>query len=154
LGVQFLMNFFVMNALLVPPKHLFPIGRLLLWFAFGNIGFREGYEDISTWNTVGRKHNPVEGRHRWLSVAIIFTEALLSYKYRFGTGNLVLDAPTPLYVWLPWALLIAACFAFWLHLRFFKQGRTKRFIEPSEDPDGPARKEAIRPILDPKKKNK
>ena len=140
------MNFFVMNAVLVPPKHFFPIARLLLWFAFGNIGFREGYEDISTWNTVERKNNPVEGRHRWLSVAIIFTEVLLSYTYRYGTGNLHLDAPTPAYIWVPWALVILACFAFWIYLRFYKEGRTKKFIEP-KDSEGPRRDNIIKPIL-------
>ena len=50
-----MMNFFVMNAVLIPPKHFFPIRRLLLWFAFGNIAFKEGWLDIKTWNTVERK---------------------------------------------------------------------------------------------------
>jgi hypothetical protein len=77
-----------MNAFLIPPKHFFPISRLLLWFVFGNIGFREGYEDIDTWNTLKRKDHPVEGRHRYLTVAILATEALITYKYRYGTGNL------------------------------------------------------------------
>lgn len=120
-----------MNAFLTPPKHFFPISRLLLWFAFGNIGFKEGYEDVSTWNTVARKNNPVEGRHRWLVVAILFTEALIAYKYRYGTGNLIF-APTPAYIWVPWAIVFTVCFSFWLYLRFFKEGRTKKYIEPSE----------------------
>lgn len=77
-----------MNAFLIRPKHFFPIARLLLWFAFGNIAFREGYEDVSTWNTYERKLHPVEGRHRYLAVAILTTEAIITYKYRFGTGNL------------------------------------------------------------------
>ena len=88
LGVHFLMGFFIMNAFLIPPKHFFPIGRLLLWFAFGNVGFREGYEDIETWNTYERKTNPVEGRHRYLALAVLGTEMLITYKYRYGTGNL------------------------------------------------------------------
>jgi hypothetical protein len=121
-----------MNAFLIPPKHPYPISRLLLWFAFGNIGFREGYEDVRTWNTVERKENPVEGRHRWLVVAILATEALITYKYRYGTGNLILDAETPAYIWGPWAIIFAVCFAFWIYLRFFKKNRTKKFIEPHE----------------------
>lgn len=128
------MNFFVMNAVLVPPKHFFPIARLLLWFAFGNIAFREGYEDVRTWNTVERKHNPVEGRHRWLAVAIIATESFLTYKYRYGTGNLILDAETPAYIWAPWAVVIGICFVFWMYLRFFKANPTKKFIEAGETP--------------------
>jgi len=46
LGMHFLTGFLVMNAFLIPPKNWFPIGRLLLWFGFGNIAFREGYEDV------------------------------------------------------------------------------------------------------------
>lgn len=126
------MNFFVMNAVLIGPKHFFPIARLLLWFAFGNIGFREGWEDVKTWNTVERKTNTVEGRHRWLAAGIIITEALLAWKYRYGTGNLILDAYTPIYIWLPYVIMVIVCFLFWVYLRFFKEGRTKKYIEAEE----------------------
>jgi hypothetical protein len=119
-----------MNAFLIPPKHFFPIARLLLWFLIGNIGFREGYEDVSTWNTVKRKDNPVEGRHRWLIVAILCTEGLIAYKYRFGTGNLYFN-PTPAYIWIPWTIVSTSCFTFWLYLRF-KPDRTRKFIEPGQ----------------------
>lgn len=153
LGVHFLMNFFIMNAFLIPPKHFFPISRLLLWFAFGNIGFREGYEDVKTWNTVERKNNPVEGRHRWLVVAILFTEALITWKYRYGTGNLIF-AETPSYIWGPWALVAGVCFIFWFYLRFIKSDRTKKYIEPyelrekalSSSSDGPSKS-----VIDKKK---
>jgi Phosphatidyl serine synthase len=131
LGVQFLMNFFVMNAFLIPPKHFFPIGRLLLWFAFGNVAFKEGWMDVKTWNTVERKDNPVEGRHRWLAVAILATECLIVWKYRYGTGNLIF-ADTPAYIWVPWTIVLVGCFGFWLYLRFLKEDRTKKFIEPYE----------------------
>lgn len=127
--MHFLTGFFIMNAFLIPPKHFFPIARLLLWFAFGNIGFKEGWEDVKTWNTPERKHNPVEGRHRWLVVGILATEGLLAYKYRYGTGNLVLDAVTPSYVWGPWALVFVVCFSFWIYLRFLKADRTRKYIE-------------------------
>lgn len=125
------MNFFVMNAFLIPPKHFFPIGRLLLWFAFGNVAFKEGWMDVKTWNTVERKDNPVEGRHRWLAVAILATECLIVWKYRYGTGNLIF-AETPAYIWVPWTIVIVGCFTFWLYLRFVKEDSTKKFIEPHE----------------------
>ena len=125
------MNFFVMNAFLIPPKHFFPIGRLLLWFAFGNIGFKELWVDCKTWNTVDRKYNPVEGRHRWLAVAIIITESLVTWKYRNDTGNLHF-APFPIYIWLPWSIVISSCVIFWFYLRFIKANRTKKFIEAHE----------------------
>ncbi len=120
-----------MNAFLIPPKHFFPIGRLLLWFAFGNVAFKEGWMDVKTWNTVERKDNPVEGRHRWLAVAILVTECLIVWKYRYGTGNLIF-AETPAYIWVPWTIVIVGCFAFWLYLRFIKEDSTKKFIEPHE----------------------
>lgn len=59
LTVHFLAGFFLMNMFLIPPKHFFPIGRLLLWFGMGTIAFKEGYADLSTWNTYARKENPV-----------------------------------------------------------------------------------------------
>lgn len=57
--VHFLTGFFLINMFLIPPKHFFPIARLLLWFGLGNIAFKEGYADVITWNTVERKENPV-----------------------------------------------------------------------------------------------
>jgi len=44
--IHFLTGFFLLNMFLIPPKHFFPIGRLLLWFGLGNIGFKEGYADV------------------------------------------------------------------------------------------------------------
>lgn len=89
---------------------------------------REGYQDILTWNTYERKNRPVEGRYRWLSVGILLTESILCYKYRIGTGNLHLDARTPLYIIIPWALYLGTSFSFWLYLRF-KPGRTVKYLE-------------------------
>lgn len=124
--VHFVAGFFLINAFLIPPKHFFTISRLLLWFALGNIGFREAYEDVATWNTYERKDNPVEGRYRWLSVGILCTESILCYKYREGTGN-IQKVPTPLYISVPWAITLAMMGAYWLYLRF-KKNRTKKFL--------------------------
>lgn len=55
LYIHFLTGFFLNNNLLIPPKHPFPVLRLLLWFGLGAIAFREGYEDARTWNTPERK---------------------------------------------------------------------------------------------------
>ena len=126
--IHFTAGFFLINAFLIPPKHFFTISRLLLWFMFGNIGMREAYEDVETWNTFERKDKPVEGRHRWLGVGILLTESILCYKYRFGTGNLHLDAVTPLYITIPWAIYLGTSLSFWLYLRF-KPFRTKKFLE-------------------------
>ena len=160
LAIQFLMNFFVMNAMLIQPKHFFPIARLLLWFAFGNVGFREAWEDVKTWNTVQRKDNPVEGRHRWLAAGIIITEALVSYKYRYGTGNLILDAPTPAYIWVPWVVVIVASFSYWVYLRFIAESRTKKYITEEEakqlttQGNSKAGKSSGKTAISPSKKNK
>ena len=72
-----------------------------------------------------RKENPVEGRYRWLSTGILFSEMILAYKYREGTGNLQ-DVPTPIYIWLPWTATMAAGVAYWFYLRF-KKGHTIKY---------------------------
>jgi len=122
--VHFLTGFFLMNMFLIPPKHFFPIARLLLWFGLGSIGFKEGHADMISWNTIEREKNPVEGRYRWLSVGILCTEAITCFKYRLGTGNL-LSNPTPWYIWLPWTLYFLFTVGFWLYLRFKPDHTTK-----------------------------
>ena len=123
--IHFLNGFFLNNALLIPPRHFFPVARLLLWFAIGAIGHREAYIDTETWGLPERKQKPVEGRFRWLSCAILLTEIILCYKYRADTGNLI-DAPTPWYIWLPWSAVIIGCVVFWFYLRF-KDGHTVKY---------------------------
>ena len=54
--IHFISGFFIMNALLIRPKHFFPIARLLLWFAFGAVAHREAYIDVESWGTMQRKH--------------------------------------------------------------------------------------------------
>lgn len=125
--VHFLTGFFLINMFLIPPKHFFPIARLLLWFGLGRIAFREGNQDVTTWNTYERKDNPVEGRYRWLCVGTLITEAILCYKYRYGTGN-IMSNPTPLYISLPWSIYLGLSIFFWLYLRF-KPGATKKYLE-------------------------
>lgn len=125
--IHFVAGFFLINAFLIPPKHAFTISRLLLWFALGNIGMREGYEDIITWNTYERKTKPVEGRHRWTIVGILITESIISYKYREGTGN-IKDDPTPLYISVPWGIFFGLIGFYWLYLRF-KKDRTKKYSD-------------------------
>ena len=130
--IHFLAGFFLNNAFLIPPKHFFPIARLLLWFGFGAMGHREGFIDVSSWNTPARKDAPVEGRYRWLSMGILLTEALTCYKYREGTGNII-DAPTPIYVWLPWTATFVTGTLFWVYLRF-KPGHSVMYPGYGEAP--------------------
>jgi len=127
LMVHFLTGFFLINMLLIPPKHWFPVSRLLLWFGFGVIAFREGWSDLITWNTHERKDNPVEGRYRWLSIGTLITECMLCYKYRGETGNIE-DNPTPLYISIPWAIFFGWIAFMWLYLRF-KKGHTVKYLE-------------------------
>jgi hypothetical protein len=68
----------------------------------------------------------VEGRYRWLTVAILSTEAILCYKYREDTGHINMEAVTPWYIWLPWTLFFGGMIAFWLYLRF-KYGHTTKY---------------------------
>jgi len=123
--LHFLNGFFLNNAYLIFPKHFFPVARLLLWFGFGAVAHREMYIDIVSWNTPERKEHPVEGRYRWLAVAVLLTESIICWKYRLGTGN-ILDEPTPMYIWLPWSIGFASCASFWFYLRF-KKGHTVKY---------------------------
>ena len=123
--IHFLNGFFLNNALLIPPKHFFPIARLLLWFGFGAIAHREAYMDTETWGTPERKDKPIEGRFRWLSVGMLLTELILCWKFREGTGNLE-DAPTPFYIWFPWTFTTVSCILFWFYLRF-KSNHTVKY---------------------------
>jgi len=126
LVIHFLTGFFLNNNLLIPPYHPFPVIRLLIWFGLGSVAFREGYEDARTWGTPERKYTSVEGRFRWLTVAILLTEVILCYKYREGTGHINLDVPTPLYVAVPWIAGSTSMIAYWVYLRF-KPGHTVKY---------------------------
>jgi len=132
--IHFLTGFFLNNNLLIPPLHPFPVLRLLLWFALGSIGFREGYEDSRTWNTPERKFVSVEGRYRWLTVAILTTESILCYKYKKGTGHINMDAETPFYIWFPWTASFLAMILFWVYLRF-KPGHSIKYPAGSKISD-------------------
>lgn len=126
LHVFFINGFFQINNFIIPPVHPFTVGRLLLWFALGSLGFREGYEDLTTWNTIERKYKPVPGRYRWLSIGILCTEMICNWKYKENTGHLILDAPTPFLAWFPWFLFYGGMFVFWIYLRF-KEGHTIKY---------------------------
>lgn len=116
-SLHFLCSFFIMNAFLVPPTHPAVACRMLLWAGIGGLGFREAYIDLETWNTPVRKQKAVEGRYRWLAAGIIITEALISYKYREGTGHIT-DTPTPWYIWMPWTSGALGLLFVFLYLRF------------------------------------
>lgn len=111
--------------LLIPPKHTFPVVRLLIWFGLGAITFREGYEDGRTWGTPERRTKAVEGRYRWLTVAVLTTELMLCAKYRNDTGHINLDAETPFYIWGPWTAMFVIPAITYLYLRLKSDATTK-----------------------------
>ena len=126
---RFLGMFFFMNAMLLPPYHYISALRVACWAFFAYLPFREVYEDIRTWYTPERKTHRVEGNYRWLSIGIIIIECAVSYKFRLGTGNMIEDAETPLYITIPWVIGASSLAGFYLYLRF-KKGRTKKFSDP------------------------
>lgn len=103
-----------------------------MWFALGSVAFREAYEDAKSWNTSFRKNNSVEGRYRWLTTAILVTEAVLCWKYRENTGHIIEGAAenTPRYIWVPWVGTFVLITIYWAYLRF-KPGHTVKY--PRED---------------------
>ena len=150
LTFHFVDGFFIMNAFLIPPVHPFPPSRMLLWFFYGAIAYRECFVDIETWNTPGRQHHPVESRYRWLASAVLVTEALVAYKYREGTGHIA-DTPTPWYIWYPWLFGLLALGAGWLKLRF-KEGATQKY--PNFPEGAPAEPLIIDNVLSPQKSSR
>ena len=88
ISINFLTGFFMINSLWIPPFNMLMTYRLMVWFLLGNIVFREGWQDIKTWNTVERKHNPVEARYRWLAFGVITMETAISFKFVKDAGHL------------------------------------------------------------------
>lgn len=83
------------------------------------MGFRELYQDIDTWGTVERIKNPVSGKARWICVFMLITETFVSVKFMKDAGNWNEDFVTPMYIWLPWLILIVASYSFYIYLRFY-----------------------------------
>ena len=135
---NFLTGFFMINALWIPPANLITVTRLLFWALIGNIVFKEGYSDVKTWNTVARKHNPVEARYRWLAFGIIFMELAISFKYVRDAGHLQLDDRPPLIVVIFWVIVFVTCFGYYAKLRM-DPNRSKKFIEVEDGVSTPTR---------------
>ena len=81
ISINFLTGFFMINALWIPPSNPLSIVRLLIWFLLGNIAFKEGWNDMRTWNTYERQFNPVEARYRWLAFGVLTMEAAIPFKF-------------------------------------------------------------------------
>jgi phosphatidylserine synthase 2 len=122
-SINFLMGFFFMNALWIPPTHSLTILRLAIWFFMAFLGFRECWNDVHTWDTPERESNPVFAQQRWLAWALSLLETLISYKFRHDAGN-TLDNPTPLYIAIPWGIALSIYFTYYMYLRFFYKNAT------------------------------
>jgi phosphatidylserine synthase 2 len=150
---NFLTGFFLINNLWIPPQNNLNLYRLLVWFLLGSLAFRECYTDIITWGKPERKENPITGkmrylkkttlmnkflktfllsnlRHkysticRWLCCGITFIEFLVSWKFRNGAGNMVMDAEWPIYITVPWITTIILFASTYIYLRFKKDRTT------------------------------
>jgi len=130
--LNFLCGFLLMNNLYIPPtNHLHKI-RLLVWFGLGNLAFKEAHSDIVSWGTDDRRNNPISGQYRWLLSSILLAEVVISIKFRKDSGNIV-DAETPVYIWLPWTVTIVSLYSFYFYLRL-KKGHTTKYpaIQPTK----------------------
>lgn len=114
--VNFLCGFFMINSLWIPPKNMINIYRLVVWFLLSNLAFKEIYVDIKTWGTEERIHHPISGKCRWITFFICFTETFISIKFMNDAGNM-LDEPTPLFVSIPWIIVIVSSALYYLYLR-------------------------------------
>ena len=116
--VNFLCGFFLINALWIPPKANLNIYRLLVSLTLGFLTGRELYDDIETWGTYTRIESPIGGKCRWLMIFMMFTETFIIIKFLKDAGNIIEDFTTPVYIWLPWLIVISSIIIFYLYLRF------------------------------------
>lgn len=115
----------MVNNLWIPPLNLFNKIRLLIWFALGNMAFKECYQDVSSWGCESRRNQPVSGQFRWLLASILFIEVFCCCKFLEGSSRIDLNAPTPVYIWLPWLLSFLAAYGWYIYLRLKKDATTK-----------------------------
>lgn len=54
---------------------------------------------------------------RWMAFGVSLLEILISWKFRIGAGNTI-DVDWPLYVSVPWIIIITVCTLYYLYLRF------------------------------------
>ena len=48
----------------------------------------------------------------------MFTETFIVIKFLKDAGNIIEDFTTPVYIWLPWLIVISSIIIFYLYLRF------------------------------------
>jgi hypothetical protein len=89
----------------------------------GSLAFKELYCDIETYGTWKRVNNYISGKCRWICIAVITLETIISFKFTKNAGNISDDWSIPTYIWLPWAVGYFIGFIFYLYLRF-KPGHT------------------------------
>lgn len=115
--INFCCGFFLINNLWIPPKNVFNIYRLSVWFILFTLSIKELYNDVATWCTDYRIKNPVSGKCRWLTFFIAFVETFCCIKFTKGAGNIVSDFETPIYIWLPWVIATVSSICYYLYLR-------------------------------------
>ena len=52
-----------------------------------------------------------------------FLEAFVALKFMEGSGNMI-EAPTPVYIWLPWSAIVTFIVVYYIYLRFKKDATT------------------------------
>ncbi len=118
----------MINALWIPPQNPVTVVRLVIWFFLANIAFKEGWNDMKTWNTYERQFNPVEARYRWLAFGVLAMEAAIPFKFVRKAGNLVENPEHPVFLIMIWAVVIVTMLAFYIRLRS-APWRTKKFLK-------------------------
>jgi hypothetical protein len=62
---------------------------------------------------------------RWLCFGITLIEALICIKFIDGAYT---DNPTPIYIWVPWTIVLTILIGTYLRLRFGSR-KTKKFLD-------------------------
>jgi hypothetical protein len=108
----------MINSLWIPPKCIFNKIRLLVWFLLANFAFREIYEEIKHSENKNQGHE-VGGKLRWLCFLVTFVEVFVSLKFIKGAGNIIEDFVTPVYVYVPWIVVVTILCLYYVKIRYF-----------------------------------
>lgn len=60
-----------------------------------------------------------------MTCAIELLEIFLSIKLAKDSGDHIINAPTPIYIWLPWITVIVSFILYYFYLRFKSNHTTK-----------------------------
>ena len=120
ISLNFLCNFFLINALWIPPKSIPTLTRVFIWFLLSNLQFKEGFNLIESKDDPDRKDIRYDPYFRWVTYGIILLEVAISFKFNQDTGNLTDETMSPI-VFYGWLAVFAFIAYYYSYLRWIRK---------------------------------